>query len=140
MSWVLVVALAIVCYIAVEVSRRVEQPRLAEAEFRKLLMELADEPGSAYLQEAFPAKIRQAKFNSISTQLSEEAYRVALDHVSKHPSSGSAKTFAREVGRWHFAHLRANKAATPLDDRVIQEQILKRCGMILDRGPVGWVE
>ena len=140
MGWGLAILLVAMCCVAAEVSRRSEEAKRAQAEFKELLTELADDSHSFLLQQTFLIALKQPRFNSVPKALSEEAYRLALENLAANPSSSTASTFVMEVGRWHFTHDRANNLPRKAIDEIIRSQMLRHCGLIVKSEPVGWVE
>ncbi|MGH9810613.1 MAG: hypothetical protein ACRD9W_25765 [Terriglobia bacterium] len=127
--------------LAAAVCAELEKEKLAAKEFKTLLGRLAQDVGDPTLRQAFLYSIRQARFGNVSKKLRIEAYEIALAYLSANSGLVSARSFVVEVGRWHFGRNRSNYIATMADEQAIQNDILRRCRMMLpscDDRP-GWI-
>ena len=140
MGWGIAILLVAACGVAAEVCRRSEKVKRAPAEFKELLRELADDSHNVSLQNALLTAVKQPRFNSVPNALSEEAYRLALDHLAANPHSIAARTFVMELGRWHFTHQQTNNLPPKGVDQLIAKHMLRRCGLIVEAEPAGWLE
>jgi hypothetical protein len=108
-----------------------EKDRRIQSEFKAILDRLADDVGDPTLRQAFLYAIRQPKFARVSKQLHLAAYEIALVYLAANSGQVSARSFVVEVGRWHFGRTRPNYIATMADEQRIQNDILRRCRMMV---------
>ena len=131
MSWTVALLWLFAGALAVVVCVEWEKERRAEREFKALIDRLSRDAGDPLLRQAFLFAIRQPRFTRVSRRLRNQAYEVALAYLSANPGQVSARSFVVEVGRWHFGRLRHNYHATMADEQIIQNDILRRCRMMV---------
>ena len=131
MGWTIALLLVFAAGLAAAVCAELEKEKHADKEFKALLGRLADDPGDPTLRQSFLYAIRQPRFAAPSKKLRIEAYEIALAYLSANPGLVSARSFVVEVGRWHFSRNRSNYIATMADEQSIQNDILRRCRMMV---------
>jgi hypothetical protein len=131
MGWTIALLLVFAAGLAAAVCAELDKEKRAAKEFKALLTRLADDSGDPTLRQAFLYAIRQPRFAGISKKLRIEAYEIALKYLSANPGLVSARSFVVEVGRWHFGRGRSNYVATMADEQSIQNDILRRCRMMV---------
>jgi len=131
MGWTIALLLVFAGGLAAALCAEWEKDRRIQCEFKEILDRLADDVGDPTLRQAFLYAIRQPKFARVSKQLHLAAYEIALVYLAANPGQVSARSFVVEVGRWHFGRTRPNCLATMADEQRIQNDILRRCRMMV---------
>ncbi|HVC95996.1 MAG TPA: hypothetical protein VND64_20070 [Pirellulales bacterium] len=121
---VVVFGAMIALYVAAD--RAETRAKAAETEFAAWVDRLRDSSPSVELHREFLQWIQQRRYLRLTTKHSEIAYATALDCVEQKPASTPAKTFALEVGRWHFAKRRGGSFVTQVDEQTMQNDIMVR--------------
>ncbi len=98
----------------------------AARDFALLMRRLTAAPSNASVQHAILAAIHRSRFAHVSEAASQKVYRIAL-HALAENSLPSTRTFALEIGRWHFGRCRPDKKPSSHDEQAIQKEVLVRC-------------
>jgi hypothetical protein len=142
MAWTIALLMVFAGGLAAAVCAECEKEKRAARDFKTLLDRLADDVGDPTRRQAFLYAIHQPKFAHVSKKLHSAAYEIALVYLAANSGQVSARSFVVEVGRWHFGRSRPNYLATMADEQRIQNDILRRCRMMVpsyDQRPA-WVE
>jgi hypothetical protein len=131
MGWTIALLLVFAGGLAAALCAEWEKDRRIQSEFKAILDHLADDVSDPVLRQAFLYAIRQPKFARVSKQLHSAAYEIALVYLAANSGQISARSFVVEVGRWHFGRSRPNCVATMVDEQQIQNDILRRCRMMV---------
>jgi hypothetical protein len=131
MGWTIALLLVFAGGLVAALCAEWEKDRRVQWEFKAILDRLADDVGDPTLRQAFLYAIRQPKFARVSKQLRSAAYETALVYLAANSGQVSARSFVVEVGRWHFGRPRPNYQATMADEQRIQNDILRRCRMMV---------
>ena len=131
MGWTIALLLVFAGGLAAALCAEWEKDRRIQSEFKAIVDRLADDVGDPTLRQAFLYAIRQPKFARVSKQLHLAAYEIALVYLAANSGQVSARSFVVEVGRWHFGRTRPNCPATMADEQRIQNDILRRCRMMV---------
>lgn len=101
-----------------------DQIHLEQTQLSRLLLELRKSPLDTSAQNEFLWFIQAARF--LRPEQSLRFYNLALKTLAENPGDTRAKTFALEVGRWHYSLQRSDRKLTIYDEQALQNDILVR--------------
>ncbi len=90
-------------------------------DYEAIRQKYTDSPLNSQVQEATLLFLRT--YPAANT---EWFYSYALEVITENPDNVQAKTFALELGRWHYGRGRKDRLPTLYDEQAIQNDILVR--------------